>query len=150
LFFDINLYLKIGGLPSCLGWFNSRVHVERMLVQTDLMIEGCRIDKKFGTVMVVHMDMYDRLVEGLLNIYFLDCVFEPTNMSLVIKSRKFHSRSSSELFRTSDPGYVGYPELHYNKRVKADDAACKMISLTPTVSMLICPPLCGCQSNLFC
>jgi hypothetical protein len=73
--FDINLYLKRGGLPSCLGWFNSRVPVERMLVQTDLGIEGYRIDEIVGTVMVVRMDMYDWLVEVLLNVYFLDSVF---------------------------------------------------------------------------
>jgi hypothetical protein len=117
--FDINLYLKRGGLPSCIVRFHSRVTVERMLVQTDLGIEGCRIDEIVGTVMVVYMDMY--------NVYFLDSVFEPTNLSLFIKSSKFHCRSSSDLFQTSDPGYVSYPELHYNQRVRVADAACKMM-----------------------
>jgi hypothetical protein len=98
-----------------------------MLVQTDLGIEGCRIDKIVGTVMRVHMDMYDWLMEGLLNVYFLDSVFEPTNLALFIKSSKFHFRSSSDLFQTSDPGYISYPELHYNQLVKVDDAACKMM-----------------------
>jgi hypothetical protein len=54
-------------------------------------------------------------------------VFEPTNLSLFIKSSKFHFRSSSDLFRTSDPGYVSYPELHYNQLVKVAGAACKMM-----------------------
>jgi hypothetical protein len=78
--FDINLYLKRGGLHSCIGWFNSQVPVERMLVQTDLGVEGCRIDEIVGTVMVVHMDMYDRLMEDLLNVYLLYSVFELTNL----------------------------------------------------------------------
>jgi hypothetical protein len=124
---DINLYIKRGAFSSSIGQFNSRIHVERMLVQTDLGIEGCRMDKIVGTVMVVHMDRYDRLIEGLLNVYFLDGVFEPMNLSLLIKSRKFHCRSSSDLFRTSDPGYVSYPELHYNQCIKVADAACKMM-----------------------
>jgi hypothetical protein len=80
-----------------------------------------------GTVMVVHMDMYDRLMEGLLNVYFLDSVFEPTNLSLFIKSSKFHFRSSSDLYKTSDLRYVSYPELHYNQLVKVADAAFKMV-----------------------
>jgi hypothetical protein len=98
-----------------------------MLVQTDLGIEGCRMDEIVGTVMVVHMDRYDRLMEGFLNVSFLDSGFEPTNLSLLIKSSKFHFRSSSDLFRTSDPGYVSYPELHYNQLVKVADAGCNMM-----------------------
>jgi hypothetical protein len=46
---------------------------------------------------------------------------------LFIKSSKFHHRSSSDHFRNSDPGYVSYPELHYNQLVKVDDADCKMV-----------------------
>jgi hypothetical protein len=98
-----------------------------MLVQTDLGIEGCSIGEIVGTVMVFHMDMYQRLMKGLLNVYFLYSVFEPTNMSLFIKSRKFHFRYSSDLYRTSDPGYISYPELHYTQRVKVTGAACKMM-----------------------
>jgi hypothetical protein len=113
--FDINFYLKRGGLPSCLGRFNNRPPVERMLVQTDLGIEGCMLGDIVVTV--VHMYMYDRLMKGLLNVYFLESVFEPTNLSLFIKSSKFHYRSSSDLFRNSDPGYVSYPELHYTQLV---------------------------------
>jgi hypothetical protein len=60
--FDINLYLKRGGLPTCLGRFNIHVPVERMLVQMDLMIEGCMIGDIVGAAMVVYMDMYDRLM----------------------------------------------------------------------------------------
>jgi hypothetical protein len=125
--FDINLYLKRGGLHSCLGRFNSRVPVERMLVQYDLGIEGCTIGEILGTVMVVHMDMYGRLMEGLLNVYFSDSVYEPTNLSLFIKSSKFNFRSSSDLYRASDPGQINYPDLHCNHLVKVADAACKMI-----------------------
>jgi hypothetical protein len=125
--FDINLYLKRSGLPTCIGRFNIQVPAEIMLVQKDLRIEGCMIGDIVGTVMVVHMDMYDRLMEGLLNVYFLDSVFEPANLSLFIKSSKFHYRSSSDLFRNSDRGYVSYPELHYNQLVKVADAACKMM-----------------------
>jgi hypothetical protein len=124
---DINLYSKRGTLPISLGRFNSRIPVERMLVQTDLGIEGFRMDEIVGTVMVVHMDLYDRLMEGLLIVYFLDSVSEPINISLLIKSSNFHFRSLSDLFRTSDPGYVSYPELHYNQRVKVAGAACKMM-----------------------
>jgi hypothetical protein len=98
-----------------------------MLVQTDELIKGCTIGDITGTAMVVHMDMYDRLMEGLLNVYFIDSTFEPANLSLFIKSSKFHYRSSSDLFRNSDPGYVSYPELHYNQLVKVADAACKMM-----------------------
>jgi hypothetical protein len=123
----INLYLKRGALPNSLGRFNSRIPVERMSVQTDLGIECFLMDKIVGTVMVVHMYLYDRLMEGLLNVYFLDSVFEPMNLSLLIKSSKFHFRSSSDLFRTSDPGYFSYPELHYNQPVEVADAACKMM-----------------------
>jgi hypothetical protein len=46
---------------------------------------------------------------------------------MFIKPCKFHYRSSSDLFRNSDPGYVSYPELHYNQLVKVTDAACKMM-----------------------
>jgi hypothetical protein len=45
---DINLYLKREALPSSLGRFNSRVSVERMLVQTDLGFEGYRMDQIVG------------------------------------------------------------------------------------------------------
>ena len=47
MLFDIHLYLKRGGLSTCLGRFNSHVPVERMLVQTDLRIEGCMIGEYF-------------------------------------------------------------------------------------------------------
>jgi hypothetical protein len=124
--FDIKLYLKRVGIPSCLGRFNSRVPVERMLVQRNLVVEGCRIDEIVSTVMVVHMDMYDRIMEGILNVYSLDSVFEPPI---------FHCSSSQASFisglrltcRTSYPGYVSYPELHYNQLVTVADAACKMM-----------------------
>jgi hypothetical protein len=37
-----------------------------MLVQTDLAIDGCMMKEIVGTLMVVHMDRYDWLVEGLV------------------------------------------------------------------------------------
>jgi hypothetical protein len=122
---DINLYLKRESLPR-LGRFNSRVPVERMLVQMDLGIEGFRMDNIVGTVMVFHMTgMTGSRV--FFNVYFLDSVFHPMNLFLQIKSSKFHFRSSSYLFRNSVPGCISYPELHYNQLVKAADAACEMI-----------------------
>jgi hypothetical protein len=72
---DINLYLKREALPSI-------VPVEIILVPTDLGTEGCRMEEIVGTVIVVHIDRYDRLMEGLLNVYFLDSVFSPVNLSL--------------------------------------------------------------------
>jgi hypothetical protein len=125
--FDINLYLNRGSMPTCLGRFNSHVPVERMLVQMDELIEGCMTGDIAGTAMVIHLDMYDRLMEGLLNVYFIDSTFEPANLSFFIKSSKFHYRSSSDLFLNSDAGYVSYPELHYNQLVKVADASCKMM-----------------------
>jgi hypothetical protein len=110
---DINLYLKRAALLNILGRFKSRVQVERMLVQTDLGIECCRMENNVCTVMMVHMDRYEWLMEGLLNVCFRDSVFHPTSLSLQIKSSKFHSRSSSDLFRTSDPWYdISFPQLH--------------------------------------
>jgi hypothetical protein len=95
-----------------------------MMVQTDLGIEGCRMDEFAGTVMVVHMDRYDRLVEGLLNIYFLDSVYYPMNICLKIKSSEFHARSSSDLFRKSDSGHVSHPELHNSQLVQQVHQKC--------------------------
>jgi hypothetical protein len=47
------------------------------MVQTDLAIDGCTMKEIIGTLMVVHMDRYDRLVEVLLNVFFLDSVYHP-------------------------------------------------------------------------
>jgi hypothetical protein len=116
--FDMNLYLKRDQLPSSLGRFNSRVPRESMLVQTNLVIEGCEVRDITGTVMVIHMDKHDKLMEGLLNVYFLDSLYEPANLRLLAKSSKFHIRSSSDLYRTYIPGFVSHPELQYNALVK--------------------------------
>jgi hypothetical protein len=98
-----------------------------MLVQKDLCIEDFMMDEYVGTVMVVHMDRYNRLMESLLNVYFLDSLYHPINFWLKIKSKKFNFRSSSDLFRKSDSGYVSHPGLHYNQLVKVAVASCKMM-----------------------
>jgi hypothetical protein len=123
--FNINLYLKRDHLPSYLGCFNRRVPREIMLVQKNLVIEGCEVGDIFGTVMVIHMDKHDKLMEGLLNVYFLDSLYELANFRLLPKSSKFHIRSSSDMHRTSIPGFVSHPELHYNALVKVSDTASK-------------------------
>jgi hypothetical protein len=48
------------------------------------------MDELVGTMMVVHVDRYDWLMEGLLNVYFLDSVYYPMNICLKIKSSEFH------------------------------------------------------------
>jgi hypothetical protein len=55
IMFDMNLYLKWDQLTSSLGCFNSHVPCESMLVQTNLVIEGCEVRDITGTVMVIHM-----------------------------------------------------------------------------------------------
>jgi hypothetical protein len=67
----VNLYLKRDQLPSSLGRFNSRVPRESMLVQKNLVIEGCEVRDITVTVMVIHMDKHDKLMEGLINVYVL-------------------------------------------------------------------------------
>jgi hypothetical protein len=98
-----------------------------MLTQTDLGIEGCGTEEIFGTLMVVHIGRYDRPVDGLLYVQFLGRTYHPINLFLQMKSTQCHSRSSSDLFRKSDPGCVSHPELHYNQLVKVADAACNMM-----------------------
>jgi hypothetical protein len=57
---DINLYLKQEALSSSLRRFSSRVPEQCMPIQTDLDIEGWRMDDIIGTVMVVHADNRSR------------------------------------------------------------------------------------------
>jgi hypothetical protein len=66
---DINLYLKQDILPSSLCRFNIRFPHKQMLVQTDLGIEGCKMEGVIGTLMVVHMYRRDRLMGGV-GVYF--------------------------------------------------------------------------------
>jgi hypothetical protein len=101
--FDMNLYLKRYQLPSSLGRFNSRVPRESMLVQTKLVIEGCELREINVPVVVIHMDKHDKLMEGLINVYFLEILYEPANLWLLTKSRKFHIHSSSDLYHTYIP-----------------------------------------------
>jgi hypothetical protein len=63
VFIDINLYLKRDVLPMSVGHFNSRVPQGRMLVQTDLAIEGCLMEETIFSVMKIHMDHYERLTK---------------------------------------------------------------------------------------
>jgi hypothetical protein len=127
IMFSMNLYLKRDQLPSSLGCFNSCVPREIMRVQTNLGIEGCEVRDIIGTVMVIHMDTHDKLMEGLLNVYFLDSLHEPANLRLLMKSSKFHIRSLSDLYSTSIPGFVSHPELQYNTLVKVSDTVSTMI-----------------------
>jgi hypothetical protein len=56
--FDMNLYLERDQLPSSLGRFNSRVPREITIVQTNLVIEGCKVRYIIDTVMIIHMDKH--------------------------------------------------------------------------------------------
>jgi hypothetical protein len=80
------------------------------------------MDKIVGTLMAFRMDWYNWLI-----CLFLDSVYYSMNLCLKIKLIKFHFRSSSDLFRKSDPGYVSHPELPYNQLVEVADASCKMM-----------------------
>jgi hypothetical protein len=106
---DMNLYLKREQLPSSLGHFNSSVSRESMLVQTNLVIDGCELRDTIGSVMVIHMDKHDKLMEGLLNVYFLDSLSGPANLRLLTKSSQFHIHSEADLYRNSIPGFVSHP-----------------------------------------
>jgi hypothetical protein len=125
--FDMNLYLKRDELPSSLGRFNSRVPSEIMFVQKKLVIEGCEVRDIIGTVMVTHMDKHDKLMEEPLNMCFLDSLYGPAHLRLLTKSSQFHIRSSSDMYRTSIPGFVRHPELQYNALFKVADAVYKMM-----------------------
>jgi hypothetical protein len=77
--------------------------------------------------MLIHMDQHDRLMERLLNVYFIDSIYEPKTLHLLIKSSDRHIRSSSDLFCGNNPGCVSQPELHYSHLVKVADCACKIM-----------------------
>jgi hypothetical protein len=127
IFTGINLYLNRDVLPASLGRFNIRAPQGSMLVQADLTIEGCLMEKIVGSNMVIDMDHYDRLIEGLLHVYFIASVYQPMNPCITMKSYEFHLHSSSDLFRKAYVGFVSHPELHYNHLVEVSDAACKMM-----------------------
>jgi hypothetical protein len=59
--------------------------------------------------------------------FCLGSMYEPANLRLLTKSSKLHIRSSSELYRTYIPGFVGHPELQYNALVKVSDAVSRMM-----------------------
>jgi hypothetical protein len=124
----INLYLKRDALPMSIGRFNSRAPQCSMLVQTDLSIEGCLMEDNVGSTMVIHMDRYGRLMKGLLNVYAICGVYQTTNLCLVMKSCKFHVRSSSDLLQKCFVGFVGHPELQYDHLVQVSDDVCKMMN----------------------
>jgi hypothetical protein len=86
--FDINLHLKRDDLPCTIGNLNSRAPDGRMLVQIYLVINDCSLEDVTGCIMVIHMDQHDRLVEGLLHVYFVDSLYEPMNLHI---STKFFS-----------------------------------------------------------
>jgi hypothetical protein len=125
---DINLYLKRDQLPNSLGYFNISVPCESMLVQMNLDIEGCELRDTIGSVMVIHLDKHDKLMEGLLNVYFLDSLYKPANLGFLMKSSQFRIRSSYDnIYHTSIPGFVSHPELQINALVKVSDTVCKMM-----------------------
>jgi hypothetical protein len=99
VFFDMNLNLKRDTLLSSLGRFNSRIPQGRILVQTDLLLQRCRLAEVIGTVFIVHMEKHYKLMDGLFNVYFLDSLNEPMNLRLVIKSNLFRVHSWSDLYR---------------------------------------------------
>jgi hypothetical protein len=71
VFFDMNLHLNRDTMPISLGRFNSRIPQGRMLVQADLLLQRCRLTEVIGAVFVVHIEKHDKLMDGLLNLYFL-------------------------------------------------------------------------------
>jgi hypothetical protein len=77
--------------------------------------------------MFIHMDKHEKLMEGLLNVYFLESLYKPANLRLLTKSSKFHIRSSSDMYRTYIHSFVSHPELQYNALVKVSDAVSKMM-----------------------
>jgi hypothetical protein len=74
---DMHLYLKRGQLPSSHGRLNSSVPRKSMLVQMNLVVEGCELRDTIGSVMVTHMDKLDYIMEGILNVYFLGSLYKP-------------------------------------------------------------------------
>jgi hypothetical protein len=124
--FDMNPNLKREALSSSLGRFNSRIPQDRMLVQTGLLLQRCRLAEVIGNVFFVHMEKHDQLMDGLLNVYFLDSLYEPVKFHLDIKSNLFHVHSSVDLYCKSHPGFISHLELQFNQLVKVVDAVCKM------------------------
>jgi hypothetical protein len=98
VFIDIDLCIKRDVLSTSLVRFKSLAPQGRMLVETGLTIEGCLMEETVGSVMVIHIDLYDRLMEGLLNVYFIDSVYQLMNLCLVMKSSEFHFQTSYDIF----------------------------------------------------
>jgi hypothetical protein len=85
----IFIRIKQDQLPSSLGRFNISVPRESMIFQMNLVIEGCDMRCTIGSVMVIHMDTHNKLMERLLGVYFLDILYEPANLGLLTKSSQF-------------------------------------------------------------
>jgi hypothetical protein len=117
----MHLYLKRDALPISLGRFNICAPPGKMLVQTNLGVESCSLSDVQGTSMLIHMDKHDMLMEGLMNVYFIDSIYEPRTLRLLIKSSDHHIRSSSDLFHGNNPGCVSQPELQYSHLIKLAD-----------------------------
>jgi hypothetical protein len=69
------------------------------------------MEETVSSLMVIHMDSYGRIMGGLLNIYFINSVFHPMSLSLMMKSSYFHVHSSFDLFRKAFVGFISHPEL---------------------------------------
>jgi hypothetical protein len=127
VFININVHLKRDALPTSLGHSNYPIPQGHMLVQTDLAIEGGLMEENAASLMVIHMNHYDMLMEGLLNIYFIDSVYHFISMCLMMKSSDLHVRSTSDLLRKAFIEFSSHPELQYNHLVKGSDAVYKMM-----------------------
>jgi hypothetical protein len=127
VFININLYLGRYSLQTSLGCFNSRVPQCRMLVLTDPAIEGCLMEETVDSLMVIHMNSYNRLMEGLLNVYFIDSFYHTMILCFMMKYSAFHVCSASDLFRKTFAGFISHSELQNNHLVKVSDGVCKMM-----------------------
>jgi hypothetical protein len=47
-----------------------------------LVIDGCELRDTSGSIMVIyiHIDKYDKLMEGIFNVYFIESLYEPAHL----------------------------------------------------------------------
>jgi hypothetical protein len=60
-------------------------------------------------------------------VYFIDSIYEPKTLRLIIKSSDHHIRSSSNLFCGNNPEFVSQPELQNSHLVKVAGWVCNMM-----------------------
>jgi hypothetical protein len=112
-----------------------------MCVQKDLIINEFSLEDSGGYLIVIHMDQHDRLVEGLICVMCVDSLYEPMNRCVLMNSFHFYVRSSSDLHKNTNRGFVSHPELEYTALVKVADsqvqcAVCNMGSDNTSVTCL--------------